>query len=249
MVMPQVVSFIRFIEKRQSMGRHFLTSPAFRVSSQERDMTDELRLRIAMTGVCKRLEQNGLIAATDGNVSCRVAPDRILVTPSGTTKGSLQPLDLLLLDFEGQVKAGRGKPSSEIRMHMEVYRRRNDVQAVVHAHPPALTALTIAGVPFISNLVPEVWLTVGAVPTAPYATPSTQEVPESIAPLLAKHRAILLERHGSLTVGKDLNEAYWLVEKLEQAARVQIYAQAIKGELPSPLPPAAMLKLNRLSHG
>ena len=131
----------------------------------------------------------------------------------------MQETDLLLVNMRGELLAGEGRPSSEVRMHLAVYEKRPDVEAIVHAHPPLLTAFTLAGVPFMADALPEVWLTIGPVPTAPYATPSTDEVPKSIAPFIEKHHAILLERHGSLTMGKDLKQAFLRLEKLEHAAR------------------------------
>jgi L-fuculose-phosphate aldolase len=215
-------------------------------------MDEERRAREEVIKVCRNLADKGLIAATDGNVSCRVALERLLVTPSGQPKGTLQPVDLLLVDDRGEVLAGDGRPSSEIRMHLEVYRQCPEIAAVVHAHPPMLTALTLAGLPFPADALPEVWLTFGSVPTAPYATPATAEVPAAIAPYLKKHQAVLLERHGSLTLGKTLDEAYLRLEKLEHAATVFFYARLLGQDSITPLPAASLEKLEvlkrRLQH-
>jgi L-fuculose-phosphate aldolase len=196
--------------------------------------------------VCRRLCERGLVAATDGNVSCRCGDGTILITPSGIAKGELEEAGLLRVNEHGQVLAGTGKPSSELRMHLAVYARRPDVKAVVHAHPPLLTAFTLAGVPFIAETLPEVWLTIGPVPTAAYATPSTAEVATAIAPFIADHQAILLERHGSLTMGKDLGEAYLRLEKLEHAAYTLLYSRLLSGSQPAPLPREALAKLAAL---
>jgi len=211
-------------------------------------MKEELSARMELIAVCQKLAEKDLIAATDGNVSCRVGEGRLIVTPSGRPKGELRPIDLLLLNLHGEVLAGREKPSSEIRMHLEVYRQRGDVAAVVHAHPPMLTAFTLAGIPFVAEALPEVWLTFGPVPTAPYATPCTAEVPQALVPFLEKHQAILLERHGSLTLGRSLNEAYLRLEKLEHAARILFFAHLLSKEPPSPLPAEALRKLEKLVH-
>ena len=192
------------------------------------------------------MEQKGLVAASDGNVSCRIGEDRLLVTPSGRPKGSLAPSDLILTDMGGQVISGTGRPSSELRMHLLIYREREDVRSVVHAHPPMLTAMTLAGMPFPADALPELRLTLGAVPTAPYATPTTEEVPASIAPLVAGHRAILLERHGSVTMGKTMEEAYLRLEKLEHAAHTLYYATLLAGRPPAPLSPEELEKLDAL---
>lgn len=209
-------------------------------------MKEETAARMELIAVCKKLAEKDFIAATDGNVSCRVGQDKLLVTPSGKPKGALKPIDLLVLNLHGEILAGLEKPSSEIRMHLEVYRSRADVGAVVHAHPPMLTALTLAGIPFAAEALPEVWLTFGPVPTAPYATPCTAEVPEAIAPLLEKHQAVLLERHGSLTLGRNLEEAYLRLDKLEHAARILFFARVLGNAPPSPLPGEALAKLAQL---
>jgi len=209
-------------------------------------MEDDRRARDEMIAVCRKLAEKNLIAATDGNVSCRAARERLLVTPSGKPKGELAPADLLLLDGQGRVIEGSHRPSSEIRMHLEVYRQRPDVAAVVHAHPPMLTAFTLAGMPFLAEALPEVWLTFGTVPTAPYATPSTAEVPAAIAAFLQDHQAMLLERHGSLTLGRTLDEAYLRLEKLEHAAHVLFYTRLLTQAPPTPLPAEALEKLEAL---
>jgi len=206
----------------------------------------ETQLRAELIQVCRRLLQKGLIAASDGNVSCRAGEGQLLITPSGKPKGELDPSDLILVDLEGKVLAGGGRPSSEMRMHLLVYKNRAEVQAIVHAHPPMLTAFTLAGIPFMAETLPEVWLSIGPVPTAPYATPSTQEVPDAIAPFIEQHQAILMERHGSLTLGKNLKEAYLRLEKLEHAAHTLFYAHLLSQRPPSPLPGDALEKLQRL---
>ncbi len=207
-------------------------------------MKEETELRAEIVDVCQRLSGSGLIAATDGNVSCRVGSGRMLITPSGIAKGDLAPADLLLTDLEGKVLVGGGKPSSEIRMHLLVYAKRSDVRAVVHAHPPMLTAFTLASIPFAADVLPEVWLTIGPVPTARYATPTTEEVPRSILPFIEDHHAILLERHGSLTLGKTLGEARSRLEKLEHAAHTIYFARMLAGAGPAPLPDAELAKLS-----
>lgn len=209
-------------------------------------MEEDRRARDEVIAVCRKLAEKNLIAATDGNVSCRVGLERLLVTPSGKPKGELEPADLLLLDCQGGVIKGSHRPSSEIRMHLEVYHQRPDVAAVVHAHPPMLTAFTLAGIPFLAEALPEVWLTFGTVPTAPYATPSTVEVPSAIAAFLQDHQAILLERHGSLTLGRTPDEAYLRLEKLEHAAHVLFFARLLSQAPPTPLPAEALEKLEAL---
>jgi L-fuculose-phosphate aldolase len=215
-------------------------------SRKERStMLTETRLREAIVWVCRRLERKGLVAASDGNVSCRLCEQCILITPSGRAKSELVPLDLLVTDLDGNVLRGRGKPSTEIRMHLLVYEKRPDVQAVVHAHPPLLTALSLAGKAFPAAALPEVWAILGPVPTAGYATPGTDEVPQSISPFVERHDAILLERHGVLTVAENLKKAYYLVEKMEHAAATFFYARLLSGAPLQSLPPGALQALKK----
>ena len=212
-------------------------------------MEKETVYREELIRICRKLEERGLIAAADGNVSCRLEGERLLITPSGVPKGELRPLDLLVTDLQGKVLRGQSKASSEIRMHLAAYEKRPDIHAVVHAHPPLLTAFTVAGIPFGADVLPEVWLTIGAVPTAAYATPSTPEVPDSIEPFFAGHQAILLERHGSLTLGRTLQEAYLRLEKLEHAAHTLFYSYLLGQRMPSPLSESALAKLGQLVPG
>ncbi len=161
----------------------------------------EATMREEIVWACRKLAKGGLIAASDGNVSCRLADGLYLITPSGRPKAEIDVHDLVVVNDQGAVVSGSGKPSSEFRLHLLVYDKRPDVGAVVHAHPPLLTAMTLARVPFPADVFPEVWLTVGPVPTAPYATPSTDAVPRSVEPFVREHNAVLLARHGSVTFG------------------------------------------------
>lgn len=207
-------------------------------------MGSDIGIRAEMVEVCKRLEAKGLIAASDGNVSAKLPDGRILVTPSGMPKGSIREGNFVMVDMDGKLMRGTGKPSSELRMHLRVYREMPEVLSIVHAHPPLLTALSLAGVAFPSDMLPEVWMTIGPVPTAPYATPGTEEVPDSIGPFLGNGvKAMLLERHGSITFGATATEACLRLEKLEHAARTLLYARILSPEFPKPLAPELLEKL------
>jgi L-fuculose-phosphate aldolase len=192
------------------------------MDSQERS----LRLQIIKVG--RRLESNGLIAASDGNISCRAGGDCMLITPSGVSKGDMEPEQIAKTCMRGNLLEGPMRPSSEIRMHLQVYSMRPDVSAIVHAHPVVATAFTLAGFPLNSKVLPEVWLMLGNVPVAPYATPSTDEVPRSIEPYIMDCRAILLKRHGALTFGGSLMEACMRMEKLEHCAKILFYASMLE---------------------
>ena len=205
----------------------------------------EHELRQEMIRVGRLMWERGYTVATDGNLSARLAADRLLVTASGYSKGFLSVDDLLVIDLEGELlpsHRGRGKrPSSEILMHLEVYRQRPDVEAVIHAHPPTSTAFSIAGVSLARCVVPEVIVTLGSIPTAEYATPGTMEVPASIRQAIRDYDALILAHHGSLTVGGSLWEAYLRLEKVEHTAQITLAAQQL-GRVSS-LSPEAVAKL------
>jgi L-fuculose-phosphate aldolase len=203
----------------------------------------EWQLKEDIVRICRMLHRKNYLAATDGNVSVRLG-DRVLVTPSGVHKGLMEAYQILTLDLEGRVLSGEGKPTSEIRMHLLAYELRPDVRAVAHAHLPYATACTLAGIDLLEPILPEVVITLGGIPTAAYATPGSEEVPESIREFLREYDAILLSRHGAMTVGPDVTDAYNKMEKLEHTARV-VLAARLQGPLP-PLPAAEVEKLRRL---
>jgi L-fuculose-phosphate aldolase len=185
----------------------------------------EARLRRDLVEVCRRLHARDLVGAGEGNVSCRLGADRLLVTPSGANKGYLAPSDLVVVDLAGGRVKGRGRPSTELRMHLAAFAARPDANAVVHAHPLTAVALTVAGLPPPNDLVPEASVVLGRVAVAPFATPGTDEVPRSLAPLLPGHDVLLLERHGALALGGDLFQAFDRLETLERVARVALLAR------------------------
>ncbi|RJR46062.1 MAG: class II aldolase/adducin family protein [Deltaproteobacteria bacterium] len=201
------------------------------------------KLKEDIVCISRMLHRKNYLAATDGNVSVRQG-DLVFVTPSGVNKGLMESYQVLTVDLEGKLLGGEGKPTSEIRMHLLAYQLRPDVQAVVHAHLPYATACTLAGIDLLEPILPEVVITLGGIPTAPYATPSTEEVPESVRPFVKEYDAILLSRHGAMTMGKDVTDAYNKMEKLEHTARV-VLAARLQGPLP-PLPEAEVEKLRRL---
>lgn len=183
----------------------------------------------AIVQVCRRLYERGLVAGPDGNVSVRLTEESILVTPSGLSKVDVTPDDLVVVHLDGAVLDGRRAPSSELAMHLRIYRRRADVRAVVHAHPPTATGFAVAGESFMAPVLPEVILQMrgGAVPLVPYATPGTEELPDAMEPFLAAHDAFLLANHGATTVGPTLVAAHQRMESLEHAARILLAARAL----------------------
>ena len=179
--------------------------------------------------VCRLLYDRGYVAGHDGNVSMRLEGDRILITPSGVCKGRIEPEMLVVCSLEGRVLEGDRWPSSEAAMHLLLYRERPDVRGVVHAHPPAATAFAVCRRPLEEAWLIETVSGLGRVPVAPFAMPSTQEVPESIRPYVGDHSALLLANHGALAWGKDLWEAFDRMELLEHTARIYAQVQALGG--------------------
>ncbi len=182
--------------------------------------------------ICHRIAEKGFVTATDGNVSARLPNGNILATPTSMNKGFVTVDDLVEVNVDGFQRSGTRQPSSEMDMHLFIYRNRSDVNAVVHCHPPYATGFATARIPLDECLFPEVIVNLGAIPLAPYATPSTAEVSDSIAPFVKNADAILLANHGAVTYGKDLWDAYFKMEKVEHAAHIVFVARMLGGEKP-----------------
>jgi len=208
---------------------------------------NEGQLRLDIVRMAKAMHVSGLISAYDGNLSVRLGRGRFLMTPSGGNKALLDAADLVVVDQAGRTLRGRGHPSSEYRVHLAAYAARSDVGAVVRAHPPHCIACTLAGIRLDQLVLPETAFLLGAVPTIPYQTPGTDEFSEAVAPLLPLHHAFLLERHGALTLGTDLSEAYNRLESLEHTARVLSLARNL-GEI-RPMAPNQVARLRREVEG
>jgi L-fuculose-phosphate aldolase len=195
-------------------------------------MDSEQQIRRQIVETSKRVYDKGYVAASDGNVSHRLGDERVLVTPGGFCLGDLQPDDLVCVTMNGRLTRGRHKATSELALHLAVYAARPDVKAVVHAHPPIANAFSFAGQTLDQCVIPEVVLGFGAIPTTEYATPSSDEGPRVIAELIRDFDAILLQRHGSLTVGPDLRDAYLKLDKLEHAAVTTLAARQLGAVIP-----------------
>src|SRR6187549_1909428 len=193
-------------------------------------MSDSLRHDIVEIG--RRLWQRGFVASNDGNISVRIAPDRLLMTPASVSKGFMSAERMVITDLEGRVvEAAPGrKPSSEALMHLVVYRERPDINAVVHAHPPIATGFAVAGIALDRAVLAEVVTTLGSVPIAEYATPSTKELPEAVRKYVKAHDGMLLANHGALTLAADLFGAYYKMETIEHAAHISLVARQLGGE-------------------
>lgn len=211
------------------------------------DARSEFSIREEIVRIGKLMHQKNMVAAADGNLSARLDSRRLIVTPSGFSKGFLNPEQLLVVDLDGEkVGAGFGaardlSPSSEIRLHLECYRQRADIGAVIHAHPPYAIACTLAGLSLAKCTLPEVVYDLGTIPTAPYATPASPEGPEMVRSLIRQYDAIMLDRHGSVTVGQTLWDAYMRLERVEHSAQVTLSANTI--QIVQPLPREAIQKL------
>ena len=210
----------------------------------------EYQVRREVVRICHLLYQQGFISASDGNVSARLAPGRLLITPSGLHKGFVEPEQLLVIDEAGaplgpRTAANRRlRPTSELPMHLEAYHQRPDIGAVVHAHPTTTIALSIAGISLTDCLIPEAIVMLGIIPTTEYATPSSTENQIAIRHLIAYHDVLVLQRHGSLTVGKDLMQAFMRLETLEQTARIALILTQLG--VHKPLEPEEVVKLMRM---
>ena len=185
-------------------------------------MAREWEVKKQIVEVGRRIWMRGYVAANDGNISVKISDKEVLTTPTGVSKGFMNTDMIIKIDMEGNVISGDSnyRPSSEAKMHLEVYRERPDVRSVVHAHPPYCTGFAVAGIPLDKCVLPEAIIVIGSVPIAEYGLPSTMEIPEKIRPHIKTSDALLLENHGALTLGTDLINAYYKLETLEHTAQI-----------------------------
>jgi len=210
--------------------------------------TTERALREEFVRIGQLMHSRNYVAATDGNISARLDDDRFLITPSGLSKGFMTPDQMVIIDWDakpvGSSRYGAARnlrPSSEVLLHLEAYRQRPDIRAVVHAHPPTAVALSIAGISLARCLLPEVIVTLGLIPTTEYATPASSEGATVIHDLITRYDAIILQRHGTVTVGSSPFDAYLKLEKVEHTAEITLKLIQIGRE--QPFPPGAVEKL------
>ncbi len=193
-------------------------------------MPSEEQSRIDIVEVGRRLWVQGYVASNDGNISVRLSSDRILTTPKNVSKGFMTPDMCVVTDMAGTKVRGERDASSELKMHLEVYRQRPDVGAVVHAHPATATGFAVAGVPLNRAVLAEVITTLGGIPIAEYATPSTAELPAAIREYIKSHDGLLLANHGALAVAPDLFAAYYRMETIEHFAKISLVARTLGRE-------------------
>jgi L-fuculose-phosphate aldolase len=190
----------------------------------------EAQARVEIVEVGRRLYARGYVASNDGNISVRLDERRILTTPKSVSKGFMTPDMMCVVDPDGSKLAGDRDPSSELLMHLEVYRQRPDANAVVHAHPPLATGFAVAGIPLDRAILAEVVTTLGSVPIAEYGTPSTRELPDAVRHYIKAHDGLLLANHGALTVAHELYAAYYKMETIEHFAKISLVARLLGGE-------------------
>jgi L-fuculose-phosphate aldolase len=190
-------------------------------------MINEYKIKEQICEIGRRVYAKGFAAANDGNISYRIGDKEVLCSPTMVSKGFMKPEDICKVDLEGKQLAGTRKRSSEILLHLSVYKHRPDVKAVVHCHPPHATAFAVAGVPVPQCVLPEVEVFLGDVPTAVYDTPGTQKFADTIVPHLKASNTIILASHGTVTFGPDLEKAYWNSEIIDAYCRILILARQL----------------------
>jgi L-fuculose-phosphate aldolase len=195
-------------------------------------MATERQYRDQIVRYGRMLHDCGFVAATDGNLSVRLSENRILSTPTCMSKGAMRTSDLVIVDLEGRVVSGKRNVSSEIGMHLLIYRLRPDIKGIVHAHPPTATGFAAAGMPLNQPLVCEVVIGLGSIPLAKYGTPGTPELTDALEPLVPGFDAILMSNHGVVAYGTDLDQAYMKMETVEHFARIALVTHQLGQQKP-----------------
>ena len=193
-------------------------------------MSTEEDKRADIVEIGRRLHERAYVASNDGNISVRLGDERLLTTPKGVSKGFMTPDMLVVTDMDGKKITGERDPSSELLMHLAVYERRTDINAVVHAHPPVATGFAVAGIPLDRAVLAEVVTTLGSIPIADYGTPSTHELADAVGKYIKVHDGLLLANHGAITVSDGLMSAYYKMETMEHFARISVVARLLGRE-------------------
>jgi L-fuculose-phosphate aldolase len=195
-------------------------------------MSRERKYREEIVRYGRMLHEKGFVAAMDGNLSVRLEDGRILVTPTCLSKGAMKPADMVIVDMDGRRVSGRRNVTSEIGMHLLVYRMRPDIQAIVHAHPHTATGFAAAGIPLTEPLVCEVVMGLGCIPLARYGTPGTSELAKTLEPYVPHYDAILMSNHGVVTYGDTLEHAYMKMETVEHFAEIALVTHLLGRQQP-----------------
>jgi len=189
---------------------------------------EQIRADIVEAG--RRLYMRGFVASNDGNISARLDDKRLVTTPKSVSKGFMTPDMMVVVDYAGKKIAGDRDPSSELPMHLEIYRQRPDINAVVHAHPPTATGFAVAGIPLTRAVLAEVVTTLGSIPIAEYGTPSTAELPDAVRKYIKAHDGMLLANHGAVTCGNSVMNAHFKMETIEHFAKISLVARMLGRE-------------------
>jgi L-fuculose-phosphate aldolase len=189
---------------------------------------EQIRADIVEAG--RRMYARGYVASNDGNISARLDDQRLITTPKSVSKGFMTPDMMVVVDYDGNKISGDRDASTELKMHLEVYRNRPDAGAVCHAHPPLATGFAVAGIPLTRAVLAEVITTLGSIPIAEYATPSTPELPEAVRKYIKAHDGMLLANHGAVTCGPDVMAAYYRMETIEHFAKISLVARLLGRE-------------------
>jgi L-fuculose-phosphate aldolase len=195
-------------------------------------MPTERKHREEIVRYGRMLHERGFVAAMDGNLSVRLTGGRILVTPTCLSKGAMRPADLVIVDLDGNRVAGHRNVTSEIGMHLSIYRMRPDVEAIVHAHPPTATGFAAAGIALTEPLVCEVVMGLGCIPLARYGTPGTSELSQTLEPYVPNYDAILMSNHGVVTYGDTLEHAHMKMETVEHFAQIALVTHLLGRQQP-----------------
>lgn len=195
-------------------------------------MSTERKYRDEIVRYGRMLHGRGFVAAMDGNLSVRLKSGKILVTPTCVSKGTMRPTDLVIVNMEGERVAGRRNVTSEIGMHLLIYRLRPDIQAIVHAHPPTATGFAAAGIPLTEPLVCEVVIGLGCIPLARYGTPGTSELAKTLEPFVPNYDAILMSNHGVVAYADTLEHAYMKMETVEHFAQIALVTHLLGRQQP-----------------
>jgi L-fuculose-phosphate aldolase len=193
-------------------------------------MKADEQARADIVEVGRRLWERGYVASNDGNISVRLDDSRLITTPKNVSKGFMTPDMMVITDLDGKKISGERDPSSELKMHLEVYRNRPDARAVVHAHPPTATGFAVAGIALDRAVLAEVITTLGSIPIAEYATPSTEELPAAVRKYVKAHDGLLLANHGALALAGDVMSAYYRMETIEHFAKISLVARTLGRE-------------------
>jgi L-fuculose-phosphate aldolase len=226
-----------------------IETPLFHLLEYLHMLKSEQQHREEIVHVGRMMYDRGWIAGSDGNVSIRLDPERILATPTGVSKGAMHPQDLIICDLAGNKLSGERERTTEMPMHVAVYQDRPDIHAVVHAHPPTATGFAVAGKALNQGILPELIVAFGSVPLADYGLPGTPALVEGMLPFIPKYNAILLANHGAVAYDEDLAHAFGRMETVEHLARITLVAEMLGGAKLLPRTEIAKLFASRARYG